>query len=238
MTTPAHLPLRVGYVPGVILTKWRRIWEERFPDTPLAITPVTEPDARGALLRGDVDACFVRLPVDVDGLHLIRLYDEQPVVWVAKEHAIAAVDEVTLEDLLDEEVLTEVTAVNIDRVVAEVAVLRVPLSVARGESRRDMVHRPVVDAPPTTVGLAWLRDADDVLIQELVGIVRGRSVNSSRTARERETRTTDPTAQKQPQPQKQNQKQNQKQGAKQPRKSGPTPKRGAKPKPKSGRSGR
>ena len=84
MTTPAHLPLRVGYVPGVILTKWRRIWEERFPDTPLAITPVTEPDARGALLRGDVDACFVRLPVDVDGLHLIRLYDEQPVVWVAK----------------------------------------------------------------------------------------------------------------------------------------------------------
>ena len=93
MTTPAHLPLRVGYVPGVILTKWRRIWEERFPDTPLAITPVTEPDARGALLRGDVDACFVRLPVDVDGLHLIRLDDEQPVVWVAKEHAIAAVDD-------------------------------------------------------------------------------------------------------------------------------------------------
>ncbi|QXT63192.1 LysR family transcriptional regulator substrate-binding protein [Tessaracoccus palaemonis] len=185
---PAGSGLRVGYVPGVILTKWRRTWAERFPDVPLEAVGVEESEVRRALSDGVVDLCFVRLPVEPDGLHLIQLYEEQPVVWVAKEHAIAAVDEVSVADLADEEVLTDVSAVNIDRVVAEVAVLRVPLSVARSNNRRDLVHRPVVDAPTTTVALAWPRDVDSDLIQEFIGVVRGRSVNSSRSARERADR--------------------------------------------------
>ena len=180
--------LRVGYVPGVILTKWRRTWAERFPNVPLEVIGVEESDVRRALSDGVVDLCFVRLPVEPDGLHLIQLYEEQPVVWVAKEHAIAAVDEVSVADLADEEILTDVSAVNIDRVVAEVAVLRVPLSVARSNNRRDLVHRPVVDAPTTTVALAWPRDVDSDVIQEFIGVVRGRSVNSSRSARERADR--------------------------------------------------
>ncbi len=185
---PGGSGLRVGYVPGVILTKWRRTWAERFPDVPLEAVAIEEKDARRALSDGVVDLCFLRLPVEPEGLHLIQLYEEQPVVWVAKEHAIAAVDEVSVADLADEEVLTDVTGVNIDRVVAEVAVLRVPLSVARSNNRRDLVHRPVIDAPTTTVALAWPRDIDRDLIQEFIGVVRGRSVNSSRSARERADR--------------------------------------------------
>lgn len=180
--------LRVGYVPGVIVTKWRTVWQERFRRVRLETVAVDEHDARSALDRGQVDACFVRLPIDTDGLHLIRLYEEQPVVWVAKEHPLAAFDEVSEADLADETVLTQVDQVAIDRVVAEVAVLRVPLSVARQYSRRDLVHRPVVDAEPTTVGLAWLKDADSDLIQEFVGVVRGRTANSSRTVQERKAR--------------------------------------------------
>ena len=43
--------------------------------------------------------CFVRLPIDREGLHAIPLYEERIVAWVSKEHAISAVDEVTLANV-------------------------------------------------------------------------------------------------------------------------------------------
>ena len=71
--------LRVGKVPGVTVTKWRGIWAERFPGVRLEVIDVDEQDQRHVLTDGQVDLCFVRLPIDDDGLHLIRLYDELPV---------------------------------------------------------------------------------------------------------------------------------------------------------------
>ena len=189
MTTSEPTGLRAGYVPGVILTKWRGIWAERFPNVRLQVEQVEQTHARDALRRGEIDVCFLRLPVDGDGLHVIPLYEEQPVVWVSKDHPIAAFDDVTVADLADEMVLSEPDAVSLDRVVAGVAVLRVPLSIARTASRRDLVHRNVTDAPTTQIVLAWVREMDSELIQEFVGVVRGRSVNSSRTARERADRS-------------------------------------------------
>jgi hypothetical protein len=38
----------------------------------------------------------------------------------------------------------------------------------------------VTGIEPTTVGLAWLIDNDDERVQTFIGIVRGRSRNSSR----------------------------------------------------------
>ena len=172
-------------MPGVTVTKWSGIWAERFPRVRLIVTDVDEKDQRRVLIAGEVDLCFVRLPLDVDGLHLIRLYDELPVAWASKDHVVAAVDEVTLADLADETVLTEVTSHAIDLVSIGEAVLQVPQSIARSESRRDFVYRPITDAPDTTVGLAWLMDSPNELIDEFIGIVRGRTVNSSRTAQVR-----------------------------------------------------
>lgn len=182
MTTPAspRTALRAGFVPGVILTKWRTIWAKRFPRLRLDVVEVGEHDARGILDRGEADVCFARLPIDTDGLHVVRLYEEQPVVWVAKEHPVAAFEEIATAELADETVLTLVDQVGIDRVLAENAVFRVPLSVARVYNRRDLVHRPVTDAPPTTIALAWRRDVDDAVIQDFVGVVRGRTANTSR----------------------------------------------------------
>ena len=51
--------------------------------------------------------CLVRLPVDRDGLHLIPLYDEQPVVVVSREHPVAAYDEIDVADLADEHLLQD-----------------------------------------------------------------------------------------------------------------------------------
>ena len=79
----------------------------------------------------------------------------------------------------------DVTPAALDAVTMADAVLAVPLSVARAHSRRDMVHRPVTDAPATTVALVWRTDADNPWIDEFIGIVRGRTANSSRTVRER-----------------------------------------------------
>lgn len=188
MTTPSvpeRPRLRVGHVPGVTLTKWRTIWRDRFPRTVLEIVEVEQPDQRRTLVADEVDVCFVRLPVDQDGLHVIRLYEEVPVAWVSKDHVVAAVDEVTLADLTDDDVFTDPTPFHIDLASIGEAVLHVPQSIARSQSRRDLVYRPITDAPSTTVALAWLKDNPNELIDEFIGVVRGRTENSSRTAQAR-----------------------------------------------------
>ena len=131
--------------------------------------------------------CFVRRPIDTDGLHLIPLYDEVVVAWAAKEHPVAAFEEVTLADLADENVLDDYGQISIDAAVAEAAVLRVPMSIARMHNRRDLVYRPITDAAPSPVGLAWRQDNEHPSIEEFIGVVRGRTVNSSRTAAARST---------------------------------------------------
>ncbi len=60
----------------------------------------------------------------------------------------------------------------------------VPMSLARLHHRKDATFRVLDGGPEAPVGLAWLRDGlpDDVaeLVEEMIGIVRGRTVNSSR----------------------------------------------------------
>ena len=188
MTTPSvpeRPRLRVGHVPGVTLTKWRTIWRDRFPRTILEVVEVEQPDQRRTLVADEVDVCFVRLPVDQDGLHVIRLYEEVPVAWVSKDHVVAAVDEVSLADLAEDDVFTDPTPFHIDLASIGEAVLHVPQSIARSQSRRDLVYRPITDAPSTTVALAWLKDNPNELIDEFIGVVRGRTENSSRTAQAR-----------------------------------------------------
>ncbi len=181
---PQRTPgLRVGHVPGVTLTKWRRIWADRHRRIQLEVVEVAQKDQRLALDDGLVDMCFVRLPVSGEGLHTIRLYDEVPVVVVPKDHPLAAFDEVSLAGLAGETlVLDDDSASGVDRVAWGAGILRLPHSIARSHSRRDLVYRPITDAEPTTIALAWLVDNPNELIEEFVGIVRGRTANSSRTA--------------------------------------------------------
>jgi len=65
-------------------------------------------------------------------------------------------------------------------VAAGIGVVVVPQSLARLHHRRDVTYRPVVDAPQSQVALSWLEDRTTDLVEELIGIVRGRTVNSSR----------------------------------------------------------
>lgn len=183
--------LTIGKVAGVTSTKWERIWAERFRE-PLRVVELEEAQQRAAVLDGTVDLVFARLPIDREGLHAIPLYEEVPVVWLSKDHLLAELDEVSMADLADENVVYEATRESIELATYSAAVLRVPMSIARSLSRRDLAYRPVLDEPTTTIALAWRTDTENPLVDEFIGVVRGRTVNSSRSTAERETRTPKP----------------------------------------------
>jgi DNA-binding transcriptional LysR family regulator len=201
--TPAPRPrydgrgLRVAFVPGVTPDRWARSWRERPDRIRLELVALDEADAEAAVRSGEVDMALVRLPVDRTDLHLVRLYDEVPVVVVAREHPIAAYDDIALTDLGAEQLITgpagdlvptveqldfppmsDQDAVEVAAAGTGVAVL--PMSVARLHHRKDVVSRPVRDLEPTTVALIWRVDRDDELTQAFVGVVRGRTPRSSR----------------------------------------------------------
>jgi DNA-binding transcriptional LysR family regulator len=188
--------LRVAFVTGTTPDRWARAWREQRRG-PLELVPVTEEEQEDVVRRGEVDMGLVRLPVDIDGLHCVRLYDELPVVVAGREHLVAAADTVTLADLADEQLvrphrsgwrptaeqlawpaMSERDAV--ETVAAGTGIVVVPMSVARLFARKDVVQREVIDLAPTTVALVWLRERDDDTTQAFVGVVKGRTANTSR----------------------------------------------------------
>jgi DNA-binding transcriptional LysR family regulator len=189
--------LRVGFVTGATPDKWAGLWRERYPHDRLELVPVTEAEQETLLHDGSLDMALVRLPVDLDGVHAISLYEEVQVVVAALDHLVAAAEEVVLADLVDEQLVVphrsgwlpgvpqlEWPPMNegeaVETVAAGTGIALLPLSVARLYHRKDVVRRPVTDLDPTTVALAWLVERDDERTQRFVGVVRGRTARSSR----------------------------------------------------------
>lgn len=171
------------------------------PRNPLELVALDVADQRAALRDGAVDAAIVRLPIERDHLSVIALYDEAPVAVCSVESALTVADELTLADLAGEIVIVprddvlgavvpdavtpafaslETTADAIATVAAGTGVVLVPMSLARLHHRKDVDYRPVVDAPGSSVALAWPTDATTPLVETFIGIVRGRTANSSR----------------------------------------------------------
>ena len=67
-----------------------------------------------------------------------------------------------------------------EQVAAGVGILIVPHSIARLHSRKDVVSRPVEDVAECQVSLAWLTSETTEDVEEFIGIVRGRTKDSSR----------------------------------------------------------
>ncbi|MFM9878493.1 MAG: LysR family transcriptional regulator substrate-binding protein [Rhodoglobus sp.] len=178
MPEPAGAALVVAFVVGVTPGKWARVWAERMPRHPLTLLPTD--DALSALDAGTAQVALTRLPVDTERFNAIPLYTEQPVVVAPKGHAIEALDTLTVEDLSGETVLDGEWGPTIELVAANLGVTVVPQSVARALSRRDVISRPLMDAPTTQVALVWLIDGTTDLVDEFIGIVRGRTARSSR----------------------------------------------------------
>ena len=178
--------LVIGVVTGVMPDKWLRTWHDRLPDAPLRIEAITDEEA-GRALGDRLDMALARLPIDgVDAadLHVIPLWDETPVVVAAKDHPVKVFDTVTLADLADEELYPGWDDATLDIVAAGHGIAQMPQAVLRATGRRDVVGRPITDAEPSKVGLVWRRTTQGPLIDEFIGIVRGRTANSSRGSAE------------------------------------------------------
>jgi DNA-binding transcriptional LysR family regulator len=191
---------RLGYVPGVTPAKWVRIWAERLPRVPLELIQVAAADAPALIRSGAADAVLLRLPIDRAGLHAIPLYVEQTVVVVPKDHLVTAAEEVTTDDLADELMLhplddvldwdrppgrvieerPDSTADAVALVAMGTGLLVVPQSLARLHHRKDLTYRPLTDAPESQVALTWPDGEPSELMEQFIGIVRGRTVNSTR----------------------------------------------------------
>lgn len=194
----------LAYVPGVTPGKWARTWRERRPGTELALL-LDDGDAVETVRSGRADAALVRTGPGFDGLSSITLYTETTVVLVPNEHLLTAADSVELADLADEVVLQpaddplgwdsaggrglpgrpaahrpDAIADAVELVAAGIGVLVLPQSLARLHHRRDLTYRPVSDAPQSSVALIWPDGETSESVAELIGVVRGRTANSSR----------------------------------------------------------
>ncbi|PZE74316.1 LysR family transcriptional regulator [Curtobacterium sp. MCBD17_019] len=188
--------LTVAFVPGVSPARWARVWRERMPDVELVLRAVGADEVDRAL-DGDADMCFARLPV-TEGLRAIPLWTETPVVAAPKDSEFAEVDSVTERDLVGMTLLgggpvPDDLDGTLDLVAAGVGLAVLPQSLFRAASRRDLVARPLVDVEGTRVALVW-RDADaSPVTDEFIGIVRGRTANSSRGRDAADVRDADGT---------------------------------------------
>lgn len=191
----------LGAIPGATPGGWIDAWKERMPQTELELRPITVATQRAALLDDGLDAALVRLPIDRDGLSVIALYDETAVVVCSADSHLTAADELGLEDLAGEirivprdDVLgleapgtvtpsfppPEDTEQAIATVAAGVGIVIVPMSLARLHRRKDTAYRPLRDTPASSVALAWPTERTTPAVEAFVGIVRGRTANSSR----------------------------------------------------------
>ncbi|MGB2922298.1 MAG: LysR family substrate-binding domain-containing protein [Mycobacterium sp.] len=198
MTRPS---LTLGYVPGGTPAKWARTWAERHPEAPLELRVVAAADAVAEVRAGTVDVAVLRPQPDTSGLAVIPLYEETTVAVVPADHLLSAVDEITAADLDGEPVLLplddvvawegapgtpvdhrpETTEDATALVAAGVGALVVPQSLARLYHRKDLTYRPITDAPTCPVALVVPEGPQSPLVEEFIGIVRGRRPGSSRT---------------------------------------------------------
>ncbi|NKZ11426.1 LysR family transcriptional regulator [Mycolicibacterium septicum DSM 44393] len=196
--TPQSLTL--GYVPGGTPAKWARIWAERHPGVPLQLCAVDAAEAADAVRAGAVDVALLRPSADMSGLALIPLYEETTVAVIPTDHLLSAADEITAADLDGEPTLLplddavawagapgtavdhrpETTKDAIELVAAGMGALIVPQSLARLYHRKDLTYRPIADAPTCPVALAFPEGPQPELVEEFIGIVRGRKPGSSR----------------------------------------------------------
>ncbi len=201
---PAPAPVigefALGAIPGATLGGWIDTWRDRMPRADLRLHPIDFATQLEQLR--ELDAAIVRLPIERDGLQVIPLYDEVPVIVCSADSHLTAADELDLADLAGEIVIVpqddvlrlhvpgaaaasfsppETTEQAIATVAAGVGIVIVPMSLARLHQRKDATYRVLRDGPVSTVALVWRTNATTPAVEAFIGIVRGRTAHSSRS---------------------------------------------------------
>ena len=169
----------IAFPLGVTVGKWTRAFEQRFPDVELVVRPSDDP--LGVLAAGGADMVFARDAEPDDDRHLIPLYAEDIVAVMHHEHLLTLTEDdeerrLRLADLDGEPRVTGEPSEAFMRSVAEGAgIALLPASVAKALRRKDVVALRVEDAPQSRIGLTWPREGQHPLVDDFVGIVRGRT---------------------------------------------------------------
>lgn len=190
-------------------TEHAPIARKAVPENPFAHMSIVRPDREPASTDGEKyhsirlyeELPVVILPVD----HVLTVLDEVPVEELAEEFLlqpasdIPAYEEVSRawresagrivpEGLTDKE--------TIELVAAGVGLYIVPMSIARFYHRKDLTYRPVAGLDLYPVHLVWPRapkgeprsEELEALLQDFIGIVRGRTATSERGSETRQAR--------------------------------------------------
>ena len=190
-------------------TEHTPIARKAVPENPFAHMSIVRPDREPASTDGEKyhsirlyeELPVVILPVD----HVLTVLDEVPVEELAEEFLlqpasdIPAYEEVSRawresagrivpEGLTDKE--------TIELVAAGVGLYIVPMSIARFYHRKDLTYRPVAGLDLYPVHLVWPRapkgeprsEELEALLQDFIGIVRGRTATSERGSETRQAR--------------------------------------------------
>ena len=204
-TTGAEAPAE----DSVEATEHAPIARKAVPENPFAHMSIVRPDREPASADGEKyhsirlyeELPVVILPVD----HVLTVLDEVPVEELAEEFLlqpasnIPAYEEVSRawresagrivpEGLTDKE--------TIELVAAGVGLYIVPMSIARFYHRKDLTYRPVAGLDTYPVHLVWPRapkgeprsEELEALLQDFIGIVRGRTATSERGSETRQAR--------------------------------------------------
>ncbi|MFF9563076.1 LysR family transcriptional regulator substrate-binding protein [Leifsonia sp. NPDC014704] len=169
----------IAFPLGVTVGKWTSAFEQRYPDVELVVRPSDDP--LGVLAAGDADMVFARDAEADDDRHLIPLYAEDVVVVVHHEHLLTLEEHLHLADLDDEPRVTgEPSEAFMRSVAAGDGIALLPASVAKALRRKDVTALPLEDGPQSRIGLTWPREGQHPLVDDFIGIVRGRTAHSSR----------------------------------------------------------
>ncbi|WP_294640331.1 LysR substrate-binding domain-containing protein [Rothia mucilaginosa] len=190
-------------------TEHASIERKDVPENPFAHMSIVRPDREPASTDGEKyhsirlyeELPVVILPVD----HVLTVLDEVPVEELAEEFLLQPASDIPAYEKVSRawresagrivpEGLTDKETIEL--VAAGVGLYIVPMSIARFYHRKDLTYRPVAGLDLYPVHLVWPRapkgeprsEELEALLQDFIGIVRGRTATSERGSETRQAR--------------------------------------------------
>ena len=198
-------------------TEHAPIARKAVPENPFAHMSIVRPDREPASTDGEKyhsirlyeELPVVILPVD----HVLTVLDEVPVEELAEEFLLQPASDIPAYEAVSRawresagrivpEGLTDKETIEL--VAAGVGLYIVPMSIARFYHRKDLTYRPVAGLDTYPVHLVWPRapkgeprsEELEALLQDFIGIVRGRTATSDRGSETRQARAERVAAEK------------------------------------------
>jgi DNA-binding transcriptional LysR family regulator len=205
-------PLTVGFFIGDPISRLVRAFRSAHPGVTVDVVRIYWQDQPRALLDGRIDVALVHLPIDEDGLTLVRLYRSGKVALLPASHPLAGRSEIRITDVADDAMVRHRGASpaweawhnvdprpdgrrappgpmigNLEEKLEVVgtgqAISFVPGSVAAAvQMPSDVVAIPLVDIPPVEICLAWKVDRHSTTIAAFAETARTVLTNAARFA--------------------------------------------------------